>query len=288
METLLNAPDGRVVGVNRRMLDFMPFTLLTNAPQTTVPMTLNGSAGPVSMTLSGEGPAQVVSFAKEQTGLSKVFLRMQEGRVIRSLMNGYVHIDTLFGGGSTPYPLPEALYIDELRRLYLEFQNINGTAISIRPAAGSFRAVSVESDPTLVLSRKRQDFRQFLSFPYWYTTDEGAITLTGTDVVEKTITVGGDHHFQLMQMMRVSDALFDINLIDMNTGEALVQAPLGNTYPVASEILFGDANYPYCLMTPRLFQSGQKILLKLRNRVAGTNVVYITLGGRAIADRLWR
>jgi hypothetical protein len=288
METLFNAPDGRVVGVNKRMLEFMPFSLLTNAPDTTISIPANITKGPIAMTLSGEGPAQIVSFAKQQTGVSKVFLRMQEGRTIRSLMNGFVHINTLFGDGNTPYPLPEALYIDELRRRYIEIQNLGLGTLDIRPAAGCFRAISVEADPTLVLSRKRQDFRQFLSFPYWYTFDEGAVTLTGTAVFEKTITIGGDHHFQLLQLMQSSESLFDINVTDMNTGESLIQAPLGNTYPVASEILFGDSNYPYCLMTPRLFQSGQKILIRLRNRVAGTNVVYVTLGGRAIADRLWK
>jgi len=288
METLINAPDGRVIGVNKRMLDFLPFTILTNAPETSVTVPVNITKGPISLTFSGEGPAQIVSFAKQQTGDTKVFLRMQEGRIIRPLMNGAVHINTLFGRGNTPYPLPEALYVDELRRLFVEFQNIAGVSVAVRMAAGCFRATSVEADPTLLMSRKRQDFQQFLSFPYWYTPDEGVIVLTGTTEFEKTITISGSHHFQLMQLMAVSDAAFDVNIIDMNTGEALIQAPLGNTHLVAGETLFGDANYPYCLMTPRLFQTGQKILLKIKNRVAGTNNVYVTLGGRAIADRMWR
>lgn len=288
MQTILSRPDGSVVGINRAALNFIPTTLLTNAPDTIVTVPAGGTTAPIAMTVNGEGPAQVVKFGRQYDQAVKVFLRMQEGSIFRPLMNGFVHIDTIFGQGRTPYPLPEPLYVDELRRLWIEMMSLSTTDASVRVAAGSLKATSMEADPTLELSRKRQDFKQFLSYPFWYAPDDGLITLTGTTVVEKTITVGAENHFMLHQLMRVCDAAFDINIIDMATGESMVQAPLGTNYLVADDILFGDANYPYCLQSPKLFQTGQKILLRLANRVAGTNNVYITLGGQAIADKLWR
>ena len=211
---------------------------------------------------------------------------MQEGRIFRPLMT--VSCTALRPVGVVAVPLPEPLYVDELRRLFVEMMGLTSSDASVRLVAGALKATSTEADPTLELARKRQDFKQFLSYPYWYTFDDGAITLTGTTVVEKTITVGAENHFMLHQLMAVSDAVFNANIIDMATGESLVQAPLGTNYLVASEILFGDANYPYCLRSPKLFQVGQKILFRLQNRVAGTNVVYITAGGQAIADKLWK
>lgn len=288
METLLTAPDGRVVGINQKMLNFMPFTLVTNQPNLIVTVPTGTTSPSIAMTVSGEGPAQIVSFAKQASAAAKVKLHIQEGSDIRPLMNGAVHIDTLFGGGNTPYPLPEALYVDELRRLMVEIQNISVSSVAVRLAAACFRATSLEADPTLMLGRKRQGVRQFLSTPYWYTLDDGPITLTTTDIAEYTITIGPDHHFHLMQLMASSDASFDINLLDLNTGESLVQTPLADTNLLASEVLFGTANYPICLMSPRLFQTGQKILVRIRNRDVGANVIYLTLGGRALADKMWR
>lgn len=290
MKTLLNAPDGRVLGVNRRALDFLPFRLVANVPDAIIALQRGGAAPQVAMTINGEGPAQIVSFAAEMIGQQKLSLAIQEGDIVRGLMNGQIHARTIFGdSGRTPYPLPEPLYIDELRRLYLNITDLNETEEpSIRPSASAIKATSVESDPTLIEARKRQNSQQFLTLPYWYTTDDGPIILTGTDEVEKTIIIGNDHHFMLKQLSAYSDAGFLVNIVDAATNESLVQAPLGNNYLVLSRILFGDGNYPYCFRTGRLFETGHKIVVRLRNIVDGTNFVYLTLGGQAVSLKMWK
>lgn len=294
MLTILNSPDGKVQGINKKALQHIPFALVPNAPNTICSLPAASPFGPVAMTISGEGPAQVVSLQKD-AGLALVKITMQEGRNFRDLMNGEAHIDTIFGSGRTPYPLAEPLYVDETRRLNLTFTELSGAATDIRPAAWTSRATSVEADPTLAMARKRQDFRQFLSFPYWYIPDAGLITLTGTTVFERVITIGYDHHFMLHQLSAAfavggtSSAFgFNIDLIDVAKNESLFSAPQGNHFGASSMITVGDGNYPYQFIAPRLFLTGQKILLRLNNNAAGTNGVYITLGGQAIADKMWR
>jgi hypothetical protein len=141
------------------------------------------------------------------------------------------------------------------------------------------------------MARKRQDFRQFLSFPYWYTLDDGAITLTGTTVFEKVITIGYDHHFMLHQISAAfTDANngFTIDIIDVAKNESMFYAPQANHFGASSLATIGDGNYPYQFIAPRLFMTGQRILIRVNNNLAGTNTLYLTLHGQAIADRMWR
>lgn len=286
--TILVKPDGSVEGVNQRSRDHIPFFLTTNNPNNPIVVPAALQAGEFTMMISGEGPAQVAALGVERTSFCKVLLKQQEGRNIRPLMNGAAHVDTIFGNGFTPYPMPEPLYIDELRRLTVTITDLSGNINSVRPVGVTRRATSTEADPSLALARKRQDMRQFLSIPYWYVLDDGMITLTGTTVFEQVITIAPEHHFMLSQLSKVSTAEFFIDIIDIAKGESLFYAPQGNHYGVSSRMLFGTGNFPYCFLEPRLFQINQKILLRMQNQVAGNNDVFLTMGGSAIADRLWR
>jgi hypothetical protein len=290
--TLLNSPDGKVLGINKKALLKMPFVLIPNAPNVPIAIPAAGPAGPFAWTVSGEGPAQIVSLQTDVNS-ALIMLKMQEGRNFRELMNGAVNMSTIFGTNRTPYPLCEPLYVDETRRLIANFTGLTAGAVNIRPAAWCSRATSIEADPTLEMARKRQDFRQFLSFPYWYTLDDGMVTLTGTTVFEKVITIGYDHHFMLHQISAAfagtSEAFgFNIDIIDVAKNESLFYAPQANHFGASSFTMIGDGNYPYQFISPRLFMTGQRILIRVNNNFAGTNTLYLTLHGQAIADRMWR
>jgi hypothetical protein len=287
-DTILSRPDGTVVGVNQRARDFMPFMITPNAPNTNIVIPAGLGVGEFTMMVSGDGPASVCGLAAERDQACKVLLKQQEGRNIRPLMNGACHIDTIFGTGRTPYPMPQPLFIDELRRLTVTLTDLGTNTNNVRLNALSARATSSEADPTLAKARKRQDFRQFLEIPYWYTFDNGFIDLTGLTVFEQVITISPDHHFMLSQLSKISTAEFFIDIIDIAKGESLIYAPQGTHYGVSSKLLFGDGNYPYCFLEPVLFQVNQKILLRMSNQAAGVNTVFLTLGGVAVADRLWR
>jgi len=290
MPTLIESPrrDGSIVAVNRRRIAEQPYFLLTNVPNNSVPILANQSSTVQVMGVSGEGPAQIVSFGHEKTGTARVFLQIQDGRTQRGLMNGACHIDTIMGTGRQPYFLPEALYIDELRSLLVTFTDISAAANAVRFSALCTRFNTQQVDPTLERIRKRMEQRQYLSVPYWYTLDAGPVVVGAGLTVQQAITVGQDHHFQIMQMSAVSTGLFDINIVDSQRGESLISAPQDQNYAIGSELILGNANFPYKFHESRLVQTGQRLIVTLTDRSGAPNTVNLTLGGRAIAVRLWR
>lgn len=279
---------GAIIGVNPKRLQELPYYLLTNQPHNEV-VVAGSLASPMRvMMISGEGPGQLVSFAHEKTQDMKVFLQIQDGSSMRGLMNGSVHIDTIAGTGAQPYYLPEALYIDEKRALLATFTNITTEEGSIRFVARTKRLLSPSADPGLVFVRQRMENRQYLSNTYWYTLDEGAVTLAQGETLNTTITVGQQHHFDIFKLSRVSTGRFNIDIVDTARGESIISGPLDVHYPIGDEILFGTGNFPFTLHEPRMVEVGQKLLVTLVNRHNDDNTIYLTLGGRAVKIQMWR
>ena len=290
IQTLIESPsrDGSIVGVNPKRLLELPYHLLTNRPNNFVTVAANQASPMQVMSVSGEGPAQIVSFAHEKTQDVRVLLQLQNGNEITSLMNGACHIDTIMGNAGQPYYLSEALYIDELRSLQITYTDISGLGSSVLTMANCKRYLTQTADPTLTKVKMRMNQRQYLSMPYWYTLDQGPVTLANGETLEATITVGQDHHFEIFSLSRVSTGRFNINIVDQSTGESLISAPQDRNYPIGDEILFGTGNFPFRFHEPRMIQVGQRLLVTLVNRVAGNNTIHMTMGGRADALRLWR
>lgn len=294
--TIFDAPDGRVIAVNRKRLAEMPYFLLTNPPNNSVAIAANQASLQSVMTLSGEGPAQITAFAAQRTGACLVMLQMQDGMTMRGLMNGAVHIDTIFGNtagaplpGFQPFYLPEALYIDELRSLVVTFTDLSGAANAVRLNMLSSRYLPLLVSPDIEAVRQRLEEKQYVSMPYFYTLDQGDVTLAASATGQFPITVGQDHHFQIYKMMAISDAAFDINIVDTSTGESIIDSPNDGNFPISSNLIMGNANFPFIFHQPRLVQVGQRLLVTLVNRdTLNPNRIFLTLGGRALADRMWR
>jgi len=282
------ARDGRVLAVNKRRLAEMPYFLLTNPPRNIVAIPANQGSPMNIMMVSGEGPAQLVSFGHEKLDAMRVFLQIQDGQMMRGLMNGSVHIDTIMGNGQQPYRLPEALYLDELRSLQITFTDISGVDNEVRVSALASRFLAQQVDPAMERIRNRLNNRQYMSTPYWYTLDEGPVTIPAGTTITPQITIGQDSHFQLFQMSVVSDGLFDIDIVDTQRGESIISGPLDVHYPIGSELILGNGNFPYRFHEPRLFQIGQRLVVTLTDRSGADNTVHLTLGGRAVAVRMWR
>lgn len=291
--TLINRPDGSVEAVNKASLDFIPFALMPNQPNNRPSIEGHEVSELLSMSISGEGTARIVALSMDSTtGVvvdgAKIMLVSQEGNARRPLSNGSLHMSTIFGDNLRPYPMPEDLYVDELRRLVVEITNLSDDTNVVAPVGWSERASKSKADPTLQLARKRQDLQQFLTSPFWYTFDEGKVELESGETVEKTITIASDAHFWMRHISGISTGEYTLNLIDVATGESIIDAPQGTNYGLSSNLIVGTANYPFCLRQPRLFQLGQRILARLVNRSGADNTVYLTLGGQALADKMWR
>lgn len=288
LQTILSAPDGRVLGVDRRRIGELPFFLLTNQPNNEIAVGAFQAAGPYSMRLSGDGPAQIISFAAQRTGAARVYLLIRDGKSEQGLMNGACHIDTIFGSAQKPYYLPEGLYIDEGRALKVVITDLTGFQNNVRLLMNTQRYLNIVSDANLEKAKERLKAREFLTLPYFYTFDNGPVTLTALGTSTQSISLLPNFHFQLFQLTSVSTGLFTLDIIDGNTGSSLFDAPQGTHFEVSSGLVCGNGNYPFKLHEPRLYMASQKIIVKLTDRSGAPNTVHLTLGGRNIADRMWR
>lgn len=288
IETLIHDPAGRILGVDPRIMSQMPYFLLTNQPNNFVTIPANSSSPFTSITVSGEGPCEIFSFAHEKTGACRVSMQVQDGSTQRSLMNRAVHVDTIFGNGQQPYHLNETLYIDELRSLVINFTDISGSANRCAVALGSKRYLSLQVDQSMELIRERLKNKQYMSMPYWYTFDNGFVDVGVGATVRQTITIGQREHFQIYDMTTVATSLlFDINVIDVARGESIINAPGNTNRQVSAGLILGNANFPFKLHTPWLIQVGQKVDVILTNNSGAPNRIYFTMGGRGITDKMW-
>lgn len=309
--SLITREDGEVLAINPRRLAEIPFFLTTNQPNDLVTIPAGQASQPLVGSISGEGPAQVFAFSREilrpptpapgtlQTDAQmRVFLQIQDGPMQRGLMNGAVHVDTIMGSLGLPYRLPEALYLDELRSLIFMFTNLNTTLVNaIRPVAQCSRFLTQLIDDDLTRIRKRMEQKQYLSVPYWYTFDQGPVDVAGGATAQATITVGQDHHFEFSKLSVVVENLnpvpapagpWDINIVDVSKGESIIDGPQNVDYPISGDLIFGNAQFPYNMYVPRLVQVGMRLLVTLVNRSADAQRFHLTLGGRALALRMWR
>jgi hypothetical protein len=289
--TLIDNPDGSIRTVNLKRLNEMPFHLLSNVPNNVMQVPAQGSSQPTIMSISGEGPAQIHSFASENFDPRLlILLQIQDGQSIRALMNRACHVNTIFGNfnpGNRPYPLPEALYVDEQRGIVITATDFSGAANTFRPSLLTARFLSRIADPSMEKVRSRMEQRQYLSLPGFLTLDNGKSVLAAGGTNMETITVGQDAHFEIFQITAFSDGVFDFNLVDLDTGESFVQAPLSQDFPISSNLITGNAGFPFRLHEPRFCELRSKIGVTLTDRSGAPNTVFFTLGGRSLADRMW-
>ncbi len=294
IRTLIELPDGQIAGVDPRRLHEIPYNLLTNPPNNFVAIAANSSSTFTALTISGEGPLEVASLAHEKTGGCLVFMQIQDGQTQKGLMNGNVHIDTIFGSGSQPYYLPESLYIDELRSMVINFTDISGAGNQVAVNLNSGRYLSLQVDQHMERIRARLDSKQYLTNPFFYTFDQadaggnGGVIIPAGGTIQRTITVGQADHFKLFKISGVQTSIdYDINIVDTARGESIIDAPNNTSRLIAANLCVGTANFPYYLINPRFVNLGQQLLVTLRDRSGAPNTVHLTLGGQSVADKMW-
>ena len=330
--TIIDRADGVVTGVNIKRLNEQPYFLLPNQPNNTLVIPSGQTLQQISMSISGEGPAQITMLAAERAlsnsagqgsvdggnypitpgttpssptsiNVATVLLQIQDGQGTRALMNGAAHIDTIFSNflpGNKAYPLAEALYIDEQRKILISATDLSQAVPlapsttpvtnNIRPVFISERLLSRVYDSTTARARAKTDKRQYLSMPYFYVLDDGFAAIPANGTVVKTISLGQDSHFELFQLTAVATGglgSFLINIAQQSTGESIFDAPLGVSFPLSSGLVVGNASFPVRFHEPRFFEVGSKLIVTLTDVSGAPNQTYITLAGRALADRMW-
>jgi hypothetical protein len=288
INTLIEGLDGAVLGVARNKQFEKPFSLLTNPPYNKVDMVANQPSTVIAMSVAGSGPLEISQLACKRTGACLAQLIVEDGQTQRVLMNVQQHIDNIFGDGGRPYFLPETLIIDELRSLNAAFLDISGSANAVWPAAHAARYMQIQDDPRLVMMRRRMEARQYLSLPYFYGFDNTFKTLTGSGTGTEIITIANDHHFEIHTIQCQSTDAFKLNIVDVAAAESIISGPSGVDYQIINDLICGNAQYPFKLHEPRMIFAGQKLVVSMTELSGSSNTIYLTLGGRAIATKMWK
>lgn len=296
IRTLIERPDGSIAGVNADRANEMPFNLLTNPPRNAVAVAANSASDPVELTIGQGGPAELIAFAVERTGAAQVNFTIIDGEFeqwSRNLMNSGIHLDTIMGSGAQPYRLPESLVLGESRALTVTFTNLTAAPNNISMNCTSARYASVQKSKTMLSLRERLRRQQYLSLPYWYTTDQGPIVLAAFPGAGSTqqvpITIDRDMHFSCHTITAVStNGPFNLDIVDCLTGASIIRAHQQPNYPISSGLIVGNGNFAFRFTEPRLFLAKTKLLVTLVNRsVIGPNTIFLTLGGTSQIIRPW-
>ena len=280
---------GAIDAVHLRKLFEFPFWLTTDQPNNVVSVAANSASPLTTMRVSSAGPGIVNALSVRRTGTALIALNILDGQTPQTLMNGPVHIDAIVGNNTLPYRLAEPIYTDENRAVVVSFTDLSGSANTFRLVAHCARHTSVKYDPKLQDIRNRLKERQFISMPFWYTTDTGPVVLTGSGTGNVGISIAQDHHFLLYKMSVVATSrLFNLELIDTTKGKSLIDGPGQAGSEISANLCLGDANYPFVLPEPYFFEAGTKIQVNLTDRSASTNTIYLALHGSIIKTRMWR
>jgi len=287
-DTIVSAPSGAALAVDRRKLMTIPYFLLTNPTQNIVALPASGSVGGVMCNVSSEGPAEILAHAYESTGDFTVFMRIMDGVDNREICNAPIHCRLIAGNNLQPYRLPESLLVDEMRGIEIDFADLSGAPNNVRFVSHGVRYLEIMDDPKAERLRVRMRRRQHLSFPYYYGFEGvGYARLAAGATGNYPITIGEDH-FEFMTLAYYGDAgqNVDFQIIDVTRGEPLIDAFGGDYYMVNGRLLAFDARFAYRFCEPRLIMGGSKLVVQVRNNEAVENDIYICLGGRALAYRI--
>lgn len=279
---------GRVAAYDQNALFRMPYFQVVDRPNEAIVVPANGQSTIYISSVSAEGPSVIKSFSAQKSGAALVNLQIQDGQSGRSLQKSGVHIDTIMGSGQQPFILPEELYIPEGRAVRMTFKDLTGSPNTIRPVFLAKRALKPQADGALALAKQRMERREYISMPYFFGLDGTSIVLTSGSSGQDTISIGNDAHFECMGINVSSTGAFTFDIIDVATGESIIDGFNSSNFQQANANIAGTANFPFRFMVPRFFYKNQKLIVTVTDLSGSGNTIYLTLIGRLVADRMWR
>lgn len=286
---------GSIIGVNAAKLYEYPFFLTTDSPNNPVVVGARASSPLLTQRVSMLGPAEVVALSVKATSTARVSMQISDGSTPRTLMNFSQLLTNMFGvlsnvnSPNKPYRLSEGIYVIEGGSLDIALTDTSGSSNSIYPVAHCARYTSVKYDPKLAEIRKRLADKQFISMPFWYTTDGGPVAVTGSAAATAGISIASDHHFLLRKISATATSRnFTINLTNLGTGKSLIDGTNQDNFQIPASLWLGDGNFPFVLPEPFLFEAGDKIRVDLTDLSGSTNTVDLCLHGSIIKTRMWR
>jgi hypothetical protein len=206
-------------------------------------------------------------------------------------MNVPIHIDTMFGAGGSLYHLPEGLYVAEGAAVSVAYtdQSVGLVGGSAQIACNSGKYSRLQADPTLERAKSGMKGRSYVAIPTWNGLDQQTVTLAAGAEASLEITIPPDSHFEVHQISYVSSGQFNIDIVDETKGESIINAPSNTHYMIPSLLMCGNGMHPYRLREPRIIFAGQRLLVNLQDTsgLAAGNILWLTLGGVALAPKMW-
>lgn len=286
--TLRGGPDpGVVVEVEPRKRHERPYFMTGNQPDPVLTIAANGS-GQVLMQNNVDGPIEITRLAMQSTDVFLANMQIEDGTTIRALMNNPIHSSTIFGNGQQPYILPEALYIHEGHNLTFRATDLSGAQNAMRLNFLGAQYTKVIYDPKMLEIRKRFRSKEKRSMPYWYTTDQGVVTLAGNANGQFPIEISDDAHFLLQQISGTSTGTYSLDIFDSVQGESIFDAPSNTSYRLPNQLVVGTANFPFKFEQGILMEAGTKLILDILDTSGVSNDIYVTLGGVWLTKYMWR
>lgn len=285
MRTLrTNKNTGKVEGINPNAMLTTPFQLCTNFPNNVIALLANQSSNWLSMSVNEDGPMYFSALGAQQAGAFRLQMRIFDGQKTIPLTSGGLHSGAFCGTGLNPYPFPEALLVNEMRRIDVMLTDISGANQNVKLALRGSQWKYPTPDPTGEL-RDQASIPNRLAYPMFYCTDGGQIQLAGNAAIEATVTILTSHDFFLQQISGVSTGAFSINIQDANSGESIYNQPGDANASQDSALLVGTNIFPFS-MVGRMFKSGQKLIVKLTDTSGNPNNIDLVFGGKACARYL--
>jgi len=285
--------------INPRKLDIQSFWLTPDAPNNPIVLALGGTSGPVSFSVSQDGPFEAFYLTAARTtaalASTDVFVDAYDDGGKLRLVNRQVHMDTIFGQkflpavGMLPHLLAETLWIHASRSLIFTFIDGNaagpGPGNTIWPEVIGRRFYSY-SNPSeeLAVAIEKRSARARLSSPFWMTFDppvaptdaNGNMLLAPLGAGLGFIRVPTVGHFEWHKLMSLSTGAYRFRVIDSRNGRVMT-----NDW-IHVNAGTGSGPLPLVLPEPTVFQPNSQLRIETVDLSGAPNTIYFTLAGRMI------
>lgn len=208
-----------------------------------------------------------------------VFVRDMGDRT--QFMNAPVHITTFAGTAQLAARLSENLFLPTRHDLLVNFGYNGNDSASIRmyfcgkiyyPWSTNLQNKPIDRDEMIKEINYKLERRKYI-YPFWLTTDGGAVDVPANTTLEMDMSIGDDGAFEATHIMSYSNGgLFEIEIYNPQTRQTISNGPFHST-------MMGNAQNPQPLPAPFLVPAGEVLRCRVKNLAAITTTVFVTLRG---------
>lgn len=282
--TYVRNSQGQLV-INPRKVDMASFYLTPDAPNNPVVLGAGATSGPLSFTVSQDGPAEFFYLLHEKTNATLVTVDLFDESSRLRLNNRAIHIDTMFGQrtpaiagvemGVLPHLLAETLWVQPSRSVLMTF-NDGAAGNTIYPIMCGRRFYNYANpSQQMAESVEKRNARSRLSSPFWLTTDNNDIAVLGGAAGLGFLRTPASGYFECWKICTFSTGAFSWRITEPN----------GRTNSndwIHNRAGTGTGPLPLVLPEPTVYAPNTNLRLDVVDLSAAPNTIYFTMVGRII------